>query len=182
MQQSTIDYTNASERELVVGCQRGERQAHDAFYRRYRSYVTCVVIKVLGPEASVEDVVHDTFLEVFRTIDGFAFRARITTWLYRVTVNMALASRRRRRALPAAVVDQETSVSSCPHQTLQSKEALRSVGQRLDEMPLSKRRAFLMRELEQLSYAAIARAMRVPVATVRTRVFYARQALQTIER
>ena len=90
--------------ELVVRCQRQDRNAQAEFYRKYRNEVARTVYKVLGPDADLEDVVQDVFMEVFRSIDKFKGQAKITTWLYRVCFNVALQKVRRRKRRPEGYI------------------------------------------------------------------------------
>src|SRR5437879_5843121 len=77
--------------ELVGRCQKGEREALGEFYRAYRSEVTRNLQRVLGPgRGDLEDVLQDVFIEAFRSIGRFRGDARVSTWLYRVCINVAL--------------------------------------------------------------------------------------------
>ncbi len=86
--------------DLVLRCQRGEREAQSEFYLRYKDQVVRTVFRVLGPSADLEDAVQDVFIEVFRSISKFRGQAKITTWLYRVCVNVGLQKIRRNKRRP----------------------------------------------------------------------------------
>src|SRR5258706_12302169 len=87
---------------LLERCQRGEREALGEFYRLYRPEVTRNLHRVLGPArrgAELEDVLQDVFIEAFRSIGRFRGDAKLTTWLYRVCINVALQRLRQGKRL-----------------------------------------------------------------------------------
>src|SRR5581483_8300751 len=115
---------------LVERCQRGEREALGEFYRRYRQDVTRNLHRVLGPgRGDVEDVLQDVFIEAFRSIGRFRGDAKLSTWLYRVCVNVALQRLRKRKRL-AEVPDEEVPESSSdetPERGLDARRRLDAV-------------------------------------------------------
>jgi RNA polymerase sigma-70 factor (ECF subfamily) len=165
-------------RELVLGCQKGERTAQSDFYQRYRSEVARTVHRVLGPDADLEDVVQDVFVEVFRSIEKFKGDAKITTWLYRVCVNVALQKIRRHKRRPEgyAVSDEELPAhTETPLRELERKDSARIVYALLDELAPKKRVVFILHEILGLEAKEISEIVGANVLTVRTRLHYARK-------
>jgi RNA polymerase sigma-70 factor (ECF subfamily) len=163
--------------ELIVRCKLHERSAQTEFYERYRNEVARTVYKVLGPDAEIEDVIQDVFIEVFRSIDKFKGRSKVTTWLYRVSVNVALQRLRKRKRGPELfpqfredIPDHET-----PQRVLERQESKRVVYQVLDTMAEKKRAVFILHEILGLDSKEIARVVNANVLTVRTRLHYARK-------
>src|SRR3982751_1942991 len=86
--------------QLLQRCQVAEREALGEFYRLYRPEVTRNLTRVLGPgRGDLEDVLQDVFIEVFRSINRFRGDSKLSTWLYRVCVNVALQRLRKRKRL-----------------------------------------------------------------------------------
>lgn len=163
---------------LVERCQRGERDALAQFYRSYRSDVARNLFRVLGPHREdVEDVVQEVFIEVFRSIVRFRGDAKISTWLYRVCVNVALQRLRKRRRLAEVPSDAgpEVTDEQTPHRALEAQERLRAVYRILDELAPKKRVVFVLHEIEGREPKEIAGIVGAPVLTVRTRLHYARK-------
>ena len=163
--------------ELVIGCKLQERSAQTEFYSRYRNEVARIVFKVLGPDPDLEDVVQDVFIEVFRSIDRFKGKSKITTWLYRVTVNVAYQRLRKRRRhpedpLPAMedLPDHET-----PHRAAERQETSRTVYRILDTLAPKKRIVFVLHEILGMDSKEISRLVGANMLTVRTRLHYARK-------
>jgi RNA polymerase sigma-70 factor, ECF subfamily len=171
---------------LVALCQTGERVAQAEFYGKYRHEVARTVQKILGPNAELEDVVQDVFIEVFRSIDRYKGSAKITTWLYRVCVNVALQKIRRQKRRPEGHATEESDVPTheTPLSALERKEAARLVYGLLDTLPVKKRMVFILHEILGLDPKEIAEIVDTNGLTVRTRLHYARkeffsQALKT---
>src|SRR5947207_269889 len=164
--------------ELVARCQRGEKDALAQFYRSYRGDVARNLYRVLGPNRDeVEDVVQEVFIEVFRSIARFRGDAKISTWLYRVCVNVALQRLRKRRRLNEVSPEggPETTDEHTPQRALEAQERLRAVYRILDELSPKKRVVFVLHEIEGREPKEIATIVGAPVLTVRTRLHYARK-------
>lgn len=163
--------------ELVFRCQSGERRAQAEFYRKYRNDVARTAFKVLGPDADLEDVVQDVFVEVFRSIDRFKGQAKITTWLYRVCVNVALQKVRRTRRRPEghAAPEKEEPTHETPLRALERKDSSRVVYAVLDTIAPKKRTVFILHEIVGLNSKEISEIVGANVLTVRTRLHYARK-------
>src|SRR5258708_21947422 len=93
-----IEAQSPEPRALVERCRRGARDAFGEFSRAYRHDVARNLNRMLGPgRGDLDDVLQEVFIEVFRSIARFRGDAKITTWLYRVCVNVALQRLRKRK-------------------------------------------------------------------------------------
>jgi RNA polymerase sigma-70 factor (ECF subfamily) len=163
--------------ELIVRCKLHERSAQTEFYVRYRNEVARTVYKVLGPDAELEDVIQDVFIEVFRSIDRFKGRAKVTTWLYRVSVNVALQRLRKRKRRPELYPQYKEDLPDheTPLRSLERDESKRIVYGVLDTMAEKKRAVFILHEILGLDSKEISEIVSANVLTVRTRLHYARK-------
>src|SRR5512142_1952396 len=89
--------------ELIERCRADERSAHEEFYHRFRRQVAGNLYRVLGDRSDLEDLVQEVFVIAFRGLDRFRGDARLSTWLYRICVNVALGRIRTRRRRPNAI-------------------------------------------------------------------------------
>ena len=164
--------------ELVLRCQQGERDAQAEFYRRYREDVARTLHRVLGPSADIEDALQDVFIEVFRSIERFRGRSKVTTWLYRVCVNVALQQLRRIKRRPEGYISEpqrELPSHETPLRALERKDASRIVYDVLDTIAPKKRIVFILNEIMGMNAKEIAAIVDANVLTVRTRLHYARR-------
>src|SRR5215510_10037203 len=90
------------EAELIERCRADERAAQDELYHRFRRQVAGNLYRVLGDRTDLEDLVQEVFVIAFRGLDKFRGDARLSTWLYRICVNVALGRIRTRKRRPAA--------------------------------------------------------------------------------
>jgi RNA polymerase sigma-70 factor, ECF subfamily len=164
--------------DLVVRCRRGDKDALGEFYRAYRAEVARNLHRMLGPgRGDLEDVLQEVFIEVFRSIGRFRGDSRLSTWLYRVCVNVALQrlrKRKRRAEVPSEVAGESVS-DETPERGLDNRRRLDAVYRILDELAPKKRVVFILHEIEGREPKEIAGIVGAPVLTVRTRLHYARK-------
>ena len=164
--------------DLVARCQRGDKEALGELYRQYRAEVARNLHRMLGPgRGDLEDVLQEVFIEVFRSIARFRGDAKVTTWLYRVCVNVALQRlrKRKRRAEVSSDDVAERSTDETPERDLDNRRRLDAVYRILDELSPKKRVVFILHEIEGREPKEIAGIVGAPVLTVRTRLHYARK-------
>jgi RNA polymerase sigma-70 factor, ECF subfamily len=168
----------SAQTDLVARCQKGEKEALGELYRLYRAEVARNLHRMLGPgRGDLEDVLQEVFIEVFRSIGRFRGDAKITTWLYRVCVNVALQRLRKRKRRAEVSSDDvgERSTDETPERELDNRRRLDAVYRILDELSPKKRVVFILHEIEGREHKEIAGIVGAPVLTVRTRLHYARK-------
>jgi RNA polymerase sigma-70 factor (ECF subfamily) len=154
----------------MLAFQRGSREAFDELFARYRQALFGFFRRRLDSRERAEDLAQETFLAVIRSCSRYQPRALLRTWLYGIALNLLAAERRRQsadRTSPAA----EPSTGGSLDEALWVREALT----RLDAI---EREILMLREYEQLAYSEIAELLRLPLNTVRSRLFRARMALK----
>src|SRR3954467_6727061 len=131
---STTALDPVDEAELIRRCRADERGAHDELYHRFRRQVAGNLYRVLGDRTDLDDLVQEVFVIAFRGLDKFRGDARLSTWLYRVCVNVALGRIRTRKRRPVAygVTDLDTAVTD-PSLTERPETPERSLERRQDQ-------------------------------------------------
>jgi RNA polymerase sigma-70 factor, ECF subfamily len=168
----------APQPDLIARCQRGDKEALGELYRLYRAEVARNLHRMLGPgRGDLEDVLQEVFIEVFRSIARFRGDAKVSTWLYRVCVNVALQRlrKRKRRAEVSTDAVAERITDETPERDLDTRRRLDAVYRLLDELSPKKRVVFILHEIEGREPKEIAGIVGAPVLTVRTRLHYARK-------
>ncbi len=153
---------------LMQAFQGGSREAFEELFARYRQALFGY-FRRLDSRERAEDLAQETFLAVIRAAARYQPRALVRTWLFSIALNLLSAERRRHTTGELPVVDPSTHES--PDESLWVREALA----RLDSVD---REILMLWEYEQLAYAEIAELMRLPLNTVRSRLFRARLALK----
>jgi RNA polymerase sigma-70 factor (ECF subfamily) len=163
--------------------QRGDEHAKRELFKRYHNEVARIAARSLGPDADLEDVVQEAFIQIFRSIDSFRGSAKFSTWLYRLVTNVTRMHLRKRRVRPqiADGVAPELAVrpdtSNSPEHAVERSFRVRRLYQHLDRLSEKKRTVLVLHDFEGLSPLDIAEIVKAPVLTVRTRLFYARREL-----
>lgn len=175
----------ADEADLIARCRRDDRAAQDELYHRFRRQVAGNLYRVLGDRTDLDDLVQEVFVIAFRGLDRFRGDARLSTWLYRICVNVALGRIRTRRRRPAAIgmtdfdsaqIDPSmTERPETPERSLQRRQDQERVYRALDTLPPKKRIVLYLHEIEGLDLKEIAYLVDSNPVTVRTRLFYARR-------
>ena len=175
----------ADEAELIERCRAHERAAHDEFYHRFRRQVAGNLFRVLGDRTDLDDLVQEVFVIAFRGLVRFRGDARLSTWLYRICVNVALGRIRTRKRRPAAVgvadldstaIDPSlTERPEQPDRSLERRQEQEQVYRALETLAPKKRIVLYLHEIEGLDLKEIAYLVDSNPVTVRTRLFYARR-------
>jgi RNA polymerase sigma-70 factor (ECF subfamily) len=173
------------EADLIQRCRANERAAQDELYSRFRRTVAATLYRVLGDRTDLDDLVQEVFVIGFRGLATFRGDARLSTWLYRICVNVALGRirSRTRRPPPITVVDleaahansSETDQPETPERLLERQQDRARVYRALDRMAPKKRIVLYLHEIEGLDLKDIAYMVESNPVTVRTRLFYARR-------
>jgi RNA polymerase sigma-70 factor (ECF subfamily) len=161
-----------SDEALMLEFQRGSREAFAELFARYRGPLCGFFRRRILRSERAEDLVQETFLVVIRATARYEPRSLVRTYLYGIALKL-LAEERRRQAKdpPAPESGPEPAADNASETVLWVRRAL----DRLDSID---REVLMLREYEQLSYSEIARLLRIPLNTVRSRLFSARMALK----
>jgi RNA polymerase sigma-70 factor (ECF subfamily) len=160
--------------------QRGDERAFSLILRAYETPVFNYVLRLVGGDrALAEDLTQEVFLRVFQGLPKFSLRSKFTTWLFQVTKNRVLdelrASERRPRALVAIDDIAPLEVLDAPIERLEEIDAL---WRAVENLSTDLKMALLLRDVVGLSYTEIADALEVTLATVKWRIYKAREEVQ----
>jgi len=184
----------SSEREadqvLVERVQRGDKKAFDLLVLKYQHKVANLISRYIRDPSEVLDVTQEAFIKAYRALSKFRGDSAFYTWLYRVAINTAknhLAAQSRRP--PGDDIEADTAEqmdmggrlkeTATPERMALQREIAETIQKALDELPDDLRTAITIRELDGLTYEEIAQAMSCPIGTVRSRIFRAREAIDT---
>jgi RNA polymerase sigma-70 factor (ECF subfamily) len=184
MGERSIDQT------LVEQVQRGDKQAFDVLVLKYQNKIIHLVNRYVHDSDEARDVAQEAFIKAYRAIGRFRGDSAFYTWLYRIAINTAknylVAGGRRppRNDIDAQDAEQYEGATglreyATPERLLQRDEIQAAIVEAIDDLPDDLRTAITLRELEGLSYEEIAQTMDCPIGTVRSRIFRARDAIDT---
>ncbi|MGB5177968.1 MAG: RNA polymerase sigma factor RpoE [Gammaproteobacteria bacterium] len=175
---------------LVERVQKGDKQAFDVLVLKYQNKIIQLIYRYVHDPDEARDVAQDAFIKAYKAIDRFRGDSAFYTWIYRIAINTAknhlVASGRRppKNDIDAQDAEQyEGAIGlkeyATPERLLLKDEIQTAIAKAIDELPDDLRTAIILRELEGLSYEEIAQTMECPIGTVRSRIFRARDAIDT---
>ena len=181
----------ATDQQLVVRVQEGDKRAVDLLVLMYQHKVHAIVGRFVRDTDEVADVVQEAFIKAYRALPKFRGESQFYTWLYRIAVNTAknyLVSRSRRPPGSDVDIDDAEYYSGSeylkdlgtPENQLFRDELESVIVKSIAELPEDLRTAVTLREYEGLSYEEIAEIMECPVGTVRSRIFRARESIDAV--
>jgi RNA polymerase sigma-70 factor (ECF subfamily) len=167
---------------LLTRMRAGESEATGIFLGRYRKRIINLAYQLLGHRDDAEDVAQEAFTRAFRNIASFRGESDFYTWLYRITVNLCLARKRRVNACDSYHDSLSDSLGNTltGHSVMAEAETRVALEQALHQLTAPLRAALVLRELQGLSYDEISGILGVPTGTVRSRLFEARRKFREL--
>ena len=162
-----------SDEALMLEFQGGSRAAFEELFARYRKPLCGFFGRRLNNPERAEDLTQETFLSVIRGAARYEPRALVRTYLLGIALKLLAAERR--RFLTSTTQRQSTRESK----TDGTPEAALWVRQAMEKLDAPDREILMLREYEELSYSDIAELLRIPLNTVRSRLFRSRLALKS---
>lgn len=164
--------------ELVLAAaQAGDREAFAELVRRHQSRVRSVLRRLTnGDSALADDLAQETFLLAWRRLGSFRFEARFGTWLHRIAINAWHSDRRKRRELPLA--DDEEPPPEAPEPGAPGPEARMDLERALATLSTAERAALAACYGADLTHEEAARALGIPVGTLKTQILRAKAKLR----
>ena len=179
------------ERDLVKRCLRGDQDACSRLVENYARMVGTVIWRATGDHNAVEDLAQETFLRVFRALQYFDARARLSTWIYTIAHRIAIDHLRksgRGREEPLTVREDDSEAGFLdrmpasgaldPEATLARQEIDDLVRDGLAHIPEKHRLPLVYAAIDGLDYPTIAEMLGVPLGTVKTLVFRGKRMLK----
>lgn len=174
------------DRLLLEQIRAGNKAACDDCVRRHADGIYRLALRLVRDPTEAEDVMQETFLNAFKSIDRFDGRSELRTWLYRIAYNAAMARFRRKHPELTSIdepggVDDGTPVpeamfdwSALADKELERAELRAEMERAIQELPEKLRVVFVLRELEELSTEETAATLGSTIETVKTRLHRAR--------
>ncbi len=170
----------STDRELVEGCRRGEREAFRVLFETYKDKIYSIALRFSGDQTLAMDIAQDTFLKLYSSIADFRGDSQFSTWVYRLVVNSCLDHKRRSwRMIPIA--DELLAVMRAPGDVLNAvirTEMSGRVQRAVERLPEEQRIVVVLRYTEGLAYEQIAEVIGCSTGTVASRLNRAHRALE----
>lgn len=184
----------SEESVLLAGLRSGNQDAYSHLVKRHGGRLLEVSRRLLRSEEDARDALQDAFLQAFRALPRFEGQSSLGTWLHRIAVNACLMRLRTRKARPEESIEpllprfaedghQQIPAVDWPEpcdRLLERREVREMVRQAIDRLPESYRTVLLLRDIEEMDTAEVARALEITENAVKIRLHRARQALREL--
>ena len=158
---------------------RGDERAFSLIVRAYEQPVYNYVLRLVGDRSLAEDLTQEVFLRVFQGLKSFSDRSRFTTWLFQVTKNRVLDELRAKERRPLNPINLDDAPQlEVLDQPVERAEAIDALWHAIDGLPVDLKMALLLRDVVGLSYTEIADSLEITLATVKWRIYKAREDVQ----
>ena len=181
-----------TDRQLVERVQRGDKKAFDILVLKYQHKIVGLVSRYLRNQDEVQDVTQEAFIKAYRALPRFRGDSAFYTWLYRIGVNLTLTFLKKRKIRQFFSFDQASddggmskdleavsSTSSTSVKKALNNELHEKLNEALSKLSDKHRTIVVLFEIDGLGHKEIAKVMNCTEGTVRSRLFYAKQQLQS---
>ena len=159
--------------------QRGDERAFAVIVHSYQGLVFNYVLRMVGDRSLAEDLTQEVFLRVFQGLPRFSSRCQFTTWMFQVAKNRVLDELRAGERRPRSFVTLDDAPGlEAAEVPFDQGETMGAVWRAIEGLSTDLKTALLLRDVVGLSYQEIAEALEVPLATVKWRIYKAREDVQ----
>jgi RNA polymerase sigma-70 factor (ECF subfamily) len=192
MRSTAPSASELTDADAVARARNGDHEAFRVLVERYQGRAYRLAARILGDPDQARDAVQDGFLKAYGSLDRFEGRSGFYTWLYRLIFNLCIDMKRRDRSGRHVEWDDEVAREvaasasggdlgrgpGSPAAELERGEARTALAKAIDDLPEDARRTLMLREVDGLSYAEIARCLGIPKGTVMSRLHHARRRVR----
>ncbi len=168
----------------------GDQKAYEAILNRFRGQIFNLIYRMVRNKIEAEDLTQETFIKAFNALATFNAEYAFSTWLYKIAVNNCIDHFRKKRLKtypidnPIQAKDGELqrefpdTTFQGPETRLLSREKSFQIQEAIDSLPEKYKTAIVLRHSEDQSYEEIADQLKIPIGTVKVRIFRAREMLK----
>lgn len=173
-----------------------DERAFNELVQTYGRRVSALVLRMLGNKAEAEDLTQEVFVQVFKAISSFRGESKLSTWIYRIAVNLCKNRSKYLRVRHAGEQDEleaiaervplgeargaNVAVIERPDEAMAGKQVERIVQDAIQKIDPTFRECLILRDVEELSYEEIEQITGLAAGTVKSRIFRARAQLKEI--
>ena len=177
------------DRELVEQAARGSREAFDALVRRHQGAIVNLARAMTASDTDADDLAQESFVRAWRSLRSFRSDSTFRTWLHGIAVNVIRTQQRRGSRLrrlfwsapPAGPAAADPLDRASVDDGIEEPVLMRElIDKALASLSAELREAVVLRDVQGLDYKEIAEALGVPLGTVESRIFRARQRLRPL--
>jgi len=172
--------------QLIQQFQQGDVKAFETLVNRYKQHVANIIYSVLGRSSEVEDLAQEVFIKMYHSLKHLTLRTNFSSWLYRVTVNLCIDEIRKKKlrrffsleTVPGKELDAWQHRPDEGLMALEQKEMSEIIDNAISQLKPEHRIVIVLRDIEGISQEEISEVLKLPIGTVKSRIFRAREELR----
>jgi len=169
------EHNRTADELLAIRCQLGERAAFDELIARWHEPLWRYLRRLTGDDDAAAESIQDVWLRVLRGIARLRDAARLRAWIFGIARRVVMDRLREKYAAPSLVSADEIDIEDVPQEL---DDDLELMHEELDRLPVIDREALVLFYLEELTLIEMAEVLGVPIGTVKSRLFRARNTLR----
>jgi len=179
-----------SDTDLIIKAQNGDSAAFEDLVYRYDRRVLGIAFRFVNDREDAKDIYQEVFIRVFKSINKFQFKSEFSTWLYRITTNVCLTYKSRKKKTQHILIDEENEDGSSfdiisddnenlPEEITTSNELKEIINSEIDKLSSKKKMIFILKHYEGYKIREIADMLKCKEGTVKKSLFDATQKLKS---
>lgn len=165
--------------DLMQKVQEGDMVSYNTLVDRYKDRLFNMLTRMLSSEDEARDLLQETFLRVWQHKMSYDFRYAFSTWIYTIALNLARNELRRRKKFKFFdIFDYSDKIPAKEERKTEAPKLRELLDTEIQRLPEKYRTAFVLRDVDSLSYEEIAQVLSIPLGTVKSRVNRARSILR----
>jgi len=188
---SKLEYSSASDNELVEAAKSGDMAAFEELVARHRDKIYARAFSMMRNEDEALDLSQEAWVKSWQRLQQFHGESSFGTWMTRIVINLCLDQlRRRKRQRTESIeeMDEESGgverqmpvVNPNPTERLERGELRKRIDHALGQLSHEHRTVLMLHEFEEMEYKEIAKTMQCSIGTVMSRLFYARRKMASL--
>ncbi len=185
---SKSEDSRKEDHRLVQLALRGNEGAYIKLREKYYQSLWHFVARIIKKHDDVDDLIQETFIKAFTSLSSYNNEYAFSTWLYKIATNSSIDYLRKKK-LPTFSIDNPIETDDdefrfelpdnnpVPDQLLIAKQRSHMLEEAMNSLPAKYRKVILMRHVEEMEYSEIAKALNIPLGTVKAHIFRAREIL-----
>jgi RNA polymerase sigma factor (sigma-70 family) len=169
--------TDSSDLELVELFQKGKETSFNELVRRYQEKIYWIARRFVNDHDQADDIVQEVFVKMYSALKQFRGESGVYTWLYRITVNVALNALRKQRIRNFIRIDEffETAddANEQPDAIFEKNEQQKLIEEAIAKLPDKQKAVFILRYHEELSYEEISQILKTSIGGLKANYFHA---------
>ena len=173
-----VEITSMEDIELVGLCQKGDTNAFDRLFYKYRDKIYRTAFRMINNPEDALDLTQEIFLKAYKNISKYNFKSEFSTWLYRLAINLCIDELRKRKNSNEVLMDsipENLIYSDTPEDIILSEEQESLIWKALNSLKEKERVVIVLREMEGLSYEEIANVLKCSLGRVKSRIHESRE-------